>query len=46
MTARQKIERLKLVLERLARGDAADERRADRIREDDESQARMARGTS
>jgi hypothetical protein len=43
--AHQKIERLKLVLVRIAQADAAGGRRADRITED-ESSARMSRGSS
>ncbi len=45
VTVQQKIERLKLVLARLARGDAEDARRAERIVEDDAA-ARMSRGSS
>jgi flagellar biosynthesis chaperone FliJ len=45
VTAQQKIERLKLVVARIARGDADAARRAERIFEDDAA-ARMARGGS
>jgi flagellar biosynthesis chaperone FliJ len=45
VVATQKIERLKLVIARLARGDAEDARRAERVIED-EAAARMSRGSS
>ncbi len=45
MAAQQKIERLKLVLARIAKGEVDAERRVDRINEDEVS-ARMSRGSA